>query len=210
MPRHFKTHFCSSCASLNYTILITLTQCNKFLISKELKICKIISKILLTQIWNIKVTSLEVGYHLQVVDLRWRYVNQILAYRHVALHMWERERQVTEANQRNRNLDEQNSEERRAYTSRQNVSISPAIMYLNAVPVISCCPLFDNNLRPPATTRFLAAASNENRNKMRKQLCVSTDYGCWLNNKLAGNNDICIFFFNTHCHLLRQISYMHL
>jgi len=65
------------------------------------------------------------------------------------------------------------------HTSRQNASISRAITYLNAVSVISCCPLFDNNLRPPATTRFLAA-TNENRNKTRahKQLCVSTDYGC--------------------------------
>lgn len=65
------------------------------------------------------------------------------------------------------------------HTSRQNASISRAITYLNAVPVISCCPLFDNNLRPPATTRFLATATNENRNKTRarEQLCALTDYG---------------------------------
>jgi len=68
------------------------------------------------------------------------------------------------------------------HTSRQNASISRAITYLNAVPVISCCPLFDNNLRPPATTRFLTA-TNENRNKTRarEQLCVSTDYDCRAN-----------------------------
>ena len=74
-------------------------------------------------------------------------------------------------------LDERNSgeEEREEteYTSRQNASISRAITYLNAVPVISCCPFFDNNLQPPATTRFLATAMNENRNKTRarEQLC---------------------------------------
>lgn len=81
-----------------------------------------------------------------------------------------------------RNLDKRNSvEERRgSATARRrahiaaNASISRAITYLNAVPVISCCPLFDNNLRPPATTRFLAAATNEKRNKTRtrEQLCA--------------------------------------
>lgn len=83
-----------------------------------------------------------------------------LAHGHVPLRMRKRKGQVAGANQRtsDQNLDEQNSVERErkrtrekeknkgAHTSWQNASISRAITYLNAVPVISCCPLFDNNL----------------------------------------------------------------
>lgn len=74
--------------------------------------------------------------------------------------------QVTEANQRavetsmsgirererKREAREKETDGHRGKTR----ALVEAITYLNAVPVISCCPLFDNNLRPLATTRFLA------------------------------------------------------
>lgn len=74
--------------------------------------------------------------------------------------MQKQEGQVMEAN--HRNLDEQNSEEKERERGEKDKhrgktrALVGAITYLNAVPVISCCPLFDNNLRPLATTRFLA------------------------------------------------------
>lgn len=83
------------------------------------------------------------------------------------------------------------------HISRQNASISRAITYLNAVPVISCCPLFDNNLRPPALPRdFSLRQRTKTETKRVGNYAPSTDYGCRLNNKLKWKQlYIYIYFF---------------